>query len=50
MACKVKEELKEELLEKEVRARAGSGNAVGYGNGILDFGGNVFQATNRRDT
>ena len=45
MACKVKEE----LLEKEVRARAGNGNAAGCVNGVLDFGGKVFQATNRRD-
>jgi len=46
VACKVKEE----LLEKEVRARAGNGNAAGFVNGVLDFGVNVFQATNRRDT
>jgi len=45
MACKVKEE----LLEKEVRARAGNGNAAGCVNGVLDFGVNVFQAINRRD-
>ena len=45
MACKVKEE----LLEKEVRARAGNGNAAGCVNGVLDYGVKVFQATNRRD-
>jgi len=46
VACKVKEE----LLEKEVRARAGNGNAAECVNGVLDFGVKVFQATNRRNT
>ena len=42
--------MREELLEKEVRARAGNGNAAGCVNGVLDFWVNVFQATNRRYT